>query len=90
MNTLAKRVHNVTPRPVRLTFEDGDAVTLEMRSAEFFQEAFQAEGVDDDGVVYRLVTDGEDDPLVAGRRVDDGWEPVGAVADVKPDDDTDT
>lgn len=90
MNTLAKRVHNVTPNPVHLTFEDGDAVTLEMRSAEFFQEAFQAEGVDNDGVVYRLVTDGEDDPLVAGRQVDDGWEAVGAVVDVEPDDDTKT
>ncbi len=79
MNTLAKRIHNITPRDVRLTFEDGSTVALEMRSAEFFQEAFQAEGVGSDGTVYRLVTDGEDDPLVAGRETDDGWETAGIV-----------
>ena len=69
MHTLAKRIHNITPRDVRLTFEDGSAVVLEMRSAEFFQEAFQAEGTDDDGTTYRLVTDGEDDPLVAAGSI---------------------
>lgn len=72
MHTLAKRVHNLTPRDVRLTFADGSTVTLEMRSAEFFQQAFQAEGVDESGTTYRLVTDGADDPLVAGRETDDG------------------
>ncbi|MFC7227246.1 hypothetical protein N0B31_07510 [Salinirubellus salinus] len=83
MNTLAKRVHNITPKPVRLTLDDGSTVDLRMRSAEFFQEAFQAEGVDDDDVTYRLVTDGEDDPLVAGReRESGGWESVGEVVDV--------
>lgn len=83
MHTLAKRVHNITPRDVRLTFEDGSTVVLEMWSAEFFQESFQAEGVGDDGRTYRLVTDGEDDPLVAGRETDDGWETAGVVADVE-------
>lgn len=83
MHTLAKRIHNVTPRAVRLTFEGGSTVTLEMRSAEFFQESFQAEGVDDSGTVYRLVTDGEDDPLVAGRETDDGWATAGVVAEVE-------
>lgn len=90
MHTLAKRIHNATPRRVRLTFADGEVVTLSMRSAEFFQEAFQAEGEADDGSVYRLVTDGEDDPLVAGRATDDGWRSVGEVVDVErapgPDD----
>ena len=83
MHTLAKRIHNLTPQDVRLTFEDDSTVVLEMRSAEFFQEAFQAEGVDDDGVTYRLVTDGEDDPLVAGReRESGGWASVGEVTAV--------
>jgi hypothetical protein len=83
MHTLAKRIHNITPRDVRLTFEDGSTIVLEMRSAEFFQESFQAEGVGSDGDVYRLVTDGEDDPLVAGRETDDGWKTAGTVATVE-------
>jgi hypothetical protein len=83
MNTLAKRIHNVTPRDVRLTFDDDATVVLEMRSAEFFQEAFQAEGVDEKGTTYRLVTDGTDDPLVAGRETDDGWTSVGEVVAVE-------
>lgn len=83
MHALAKRIHNVTPRDVRLTFADGSTVTLSMRSAEFFQEAFQAEGVDGSGATYRLVTDGADDPLVAGRETDGGWAPVGEVTAVE-------
>ena len=83
MHTLAKRIHNVTPRDVRLTFADGSTVTLSMRSAEFFQEAFRAEGVDEAGTTYRLVTDGADDPLVAGRETGDGWATVGDVAAVE-------
>jgi hypothetical protein len=84
MNTSAKRIHNITPDPVRLTFADDTTVELQMRSAEFFQESFQAEGVDDEGVTYRLVTDGEDDPLVAGReRESGGWETAGEVVEVR-------
>lgn len=83
MHTLAKRIHNITPNDVRLTFEDDSTVVLEMRSAEFFQEAFQAEGVDPDGTAYRLVTDGDDDPLVAGRETDDGWATAGTVVDAE-------
>ena len=87
MNTLAKRIHNITPQDVRLTFDDDATVVLEMRSAEFFQEAFQAEGVDEEGTAYRLVTDGTDDPLVAGRETDDGWASVGEVVAVEPAED---
>jgi hypothetical protein len=84
MNTVAKRIHNITPEDVRLTFEGGESVVLEMRSAEFFQEAFQGEGVGPEGRVYRLVSDGEDDPLVAGReREEGGWESVGLVTAVE-------
>ena len=83
MHALAKRVHNITPRDVLLTFEDDSTVTLSMRSAEFFQEAFQAEGTAPDGTTYRLVTDGEDDPLVAGEETDDGWVSAGTVVAVE-------
>lgn len=83
MHTLAKRIHNLTPRAVRLTFADDSTVVLRMRSAEFFQEAFQAEGVTDDETTYRLVTDGENDPLVAGKETDDGWVTAGEVVAVE-------
>jgi len=86
MHTLAKRIHNLTPRDIRLTFEDGSTVALEMRSAEFFQEAFQAEAVGPEGTAYRLVTDGDDDPLVAGVETDGGWATAGVVAGVEPAD----
>jgi hypothetical protein len=84
MNTLAKQIHNITPNDVRLTFEDGGSVTLSMRSAEFFQEAFQAEAEGPEGRIYRLVSDGTDDPPVAGReRADgEGWETAGVVEGV--------
>lgn len=84
MHRLAKRVHNIAPRPVRLTFADEETVTLEMRSAEFFQAAFQGEGTDDQGTVYRLVSDGAEDPLVAGKDAGDGWTTVGEVVAVEP------
>ncbi len=84
MHTLAKRIHNITPRDVRLTFDDGEMIVLEMHSAEFFQEAFQAEGTGPSDDVHRLVTDGEDDPLVVGRETDDGWITAGTVVDVEP------
>lgn len=84
MNEVAKRLHNVAPRDARLTFEDGSTVVLEMRSAEFFQESFQGEGVGPGGTTYRLVSDGADDPLVAGRETDDGWATAGTVVAVKP------
>ncbi|MFC7154314.1 transcriptional regulator [Halomarina halobia] len=85
MNTLAKRIHNVAPEPVRLRLDGGDEIDLDMRSAEFFQESFQAEGVDrDGGTTYRMVTDGEDDPLLVARATASGWEVVGEVTDVEP------
>lgn len=82
MHTLAKRIHNITPRPMELTFEGGETVEIRMRSAEFFQEAFQAEGESDDGTVFRFVSDGDDDPLVGARETDDGWHAVGEVVSV--------
>jgi hypothetical protein len=83
VNTEAKRIHNIAPEPVGLSFDDGTTVELEVRKAEFFQEAFQGEGVDPEGRIYRLVSDGTDDPLVAGREAGDGWETVGEVVAVE-------
>lgn len=86
MNTLAKRIHNIAPDPLRLTFADETTVDLRIQSAEFFQESFQGEGTAiDDDETYRIITEGEDeDTIVAGKKVDDGWEVVGVITDVIP------
>lgn len=86
MNTIAKRIHNIAPESLQLTFADGSTVDIRMRSAEFFQESFQGEGVTvNDGEVYRIITEGEENnTVVAGKQVDDGWEIVGVVVDATP------
>ena len=82
MHTLAKRVHNISPQPMVLTFADGTAIEIEIESTKLFQTAFQAEGTHDD-TRYRFVSDGDDDPVVAARESDDGWQPVGEVVAVE-------
>lgn len=86
MNTLAKRIHNIAPDPLQLTFADETTVDLRIRSAEFFQESFQGEGIAiDTDETYRIVTEGEDDDtVVVGKQVDDGWEVVGVITGVQP------
>lgn len=81
MHTHAKRVHNIAPDPVRLTLESGEELELTIDSAEFFQEAFQGEGTAG-GTAYRMVSDGDDDPLLVARETPDGWAVVGEVSDV--------
>jgi hypothetical protein len=44
LNTLAKRIHNASPDPIRVTLDDGTEAVLRMESTEFFQQEFQAEG----------------------------------------------
>jgi hypothetical protein len=85
MNTLAKRLYNLSPQPVRLTLDSGETIAFEPSSAEFFGEAFQAEGVSD-GVTHRLVTDGEDDPLLIAKERDDGWDVLGEITAVEATD----
>jgi hypothetical protein len=82
MNTLAKRLYNLSPQPVRLTLDSGETIAFEPSSAEFFGEAFQAEGVSE-GATHRLVTDGEDDPLLIAREAAEGWNVRGEVTAVE-------
>lgn len=85
MNTLAKRIHNITPDPIRVTFSDDTTVVLRMNSVEFFQESFQGEGISDEDERYRIITEGEnDDTLLMGKQTDDGWSVVGIVVDATP------
>ncbi|MFC4408556.1 hypothetical protein [Haloarchaeobius iranensis] len=83
MNRLAKRLYNIAPEPVRLTFADGSTVELSMRSAEFFQDDLEAEGETDDGTAYRIVNGDDEETLLVAREGDDGWTVVGDATGVE-------
>jgi hypothetical protein len=82
LNAVAKRMYNVAPDPLRLSFDDGTTGVFELSSAEFFQQAFQAEGrqIDGDEGVYRFTTSDDNEAVLVGRRTGDGgWRLVGEV-----------
>jgi hypothetical protein len=83
MNTLAKRLYNVAPDPVTLTFADDTTLDLAMGHAEFFQDELEAEGEADDGTTYRIVDGDDDDTLLVARETTDGWQVVGEAIDVQ-------
>ena len=84
LNDVAKRIHNVSPNPVRLTLDDGSSAVYRMHSTEFFQQEFQAEGerVDDDAE-YRRVTSADNESVLLGRKGadEDGWTMVAEVVE---------
>ena len=85
LNPIAKRIHNLTPKPVRLTLDDGTESVFEMAWTEFFQQEFQAEATRaDDDADYRLVSSEDNEAVLVGRSgVDDeGWSMIGAVVAV--------
>lgn len=93
LNAVAKRMYNVAPDRLRLSFEDGTTGVFELSSAEFFQQEFEAEGrrvdaSDADGVedvAYRFTTNDDNTAVLAGRRTaDGGWTLVGEVVAAKP------
>jgi len=84
LNPVAKRIHNVQPRPVRLELADGDAGVFEFTSTEFFQREFRGEGIRTDADVeadFRLISSEDYDRILLGRSGpdDDGWTMVGEV-----------
>ena len=82
LNPIAKRIHNLTPKPVRLTLEDGTEAVFEMAWTEFFQQEFQAEATRrDDDADYRLVSSVDNDAVLVGRQAadEDEWSMIGAV-----------
>ncbi|TQQ80989.1 transcriptional regulator [Halonotius terrestris] len=86
LNPLAKRIHNVSPDPVRLTLDDGTAAVFRMASTEFFQQEFQAEGSrEDDAADYRLVSSEDNESILVGRQPADaeGWEMIGTVVEAE-------
>jgi hypothetical protein len=90
LNRIAKRIHNVSPRPVRLTFADGETGVFHFSSTEFFQTEFQAEATrEDDDADYRVTTTEDGEGVVVGRKApdEDGWSLVGEVVEAEAVDD---
>ncbi|MFC5366071.1 hypothetical protein [Salinirubrum litoreum] len=86
LNRIAKRIHNVSPRPIRLTFADGETGVFHFSSTEFFQTDFQGEATrEGDDADYRVTTTEEGAGVVVGRKGpdDEGWSLVGEVVDAE-------
>ncbi len=86
LNPIAKRIHNVTPKPIRLRLDDGTEAVFEMSWTEFFQQEFQAEGSrTDDNADYRLISSEDNDSILVGRSGPDeqGWSMVGSVVEAE-------
>jgi hypothetical protein len=85
MHAHAKRIYNIAPSNVVLTFADGESHEFAVSSAEFFQDDFQGEAtrVDDPGATYRFV--GDDEGVVVGRQRpgEEGWSTFGTVTAVE-------
>lgn len=85
MHAHAKRIYNIAPENVVLTFTGGESYEFEVSSAEFFQDDFQAEAtrVDDPGATYRIA--GDERSVIVGRQAPDaeGWAAFGEVEDVE-------
>ena len=84
LHPVAKRIHNVQPRPVRLSLDDGETGVYEFSSTEFFQREFRGEGVRIDAdrdAEFRLITSGDHESVLLGRSGPDeeGWTVVGEV-----------
>ncbi|EMA67707.1 hypothetical protein C461_08269 [Halorubrum aidingense JCM 13560] len=92
LNPVAKRIHNVQPRPVRLTIDDDETGVFEFSSTEFFQREFRGEGVrtdDDVDAAFRLITSDDYESVLLGRSGpdEDGWTVVGEVTAAERADD---
>ena len=84
LNSIAKRIHNVSPDPVCLTLDDGTVGVFRVSGAEFFQQEFRAEGTrEGDDARYRFVTSEDNESVLVGRESDDGWAVVGTVVEVE-------
>ena len=84
LNPIAKRIHNVQPRPVRLELDSGETGVYEFSSTEFFQREFRGEGVRTDAdpeADFRLISSEGNERILLGRSGPDegGWSMVGEV-----------
>ncbi len=87
LNSLAKRVYNISPDPVRLELDDGTAGVFDFSSVEFFQQEFQGEATrrDDERAQYRVTTSADNESLIVGRQAPGAsdWTMVGTVESVE-------
>lgn len=86
LNRIAKRLHNISPEPVRLTLDDGTKAVFELSGTQFFQQEFQGEGTRrDDDAAYRFVTSEDNQSVLVGRKApdDEQWAIVGEVVTVE-------
>ncbi|AGB37044.1 hypothetical protein [Natronococcus occultus] len=84
LNPIAKRMHNISPDPIELTFDDGRSAIFTLSGAEFFQQEFQAEGTcRDDDAAYRFISSSDNESVLVGRQGsnDSGWTNVGTVVE---------
>ncbi|MEZ3162714.1 transcriptional regulator [Halorubrum sp. RMP-47] len=84
LNPIAKRIHNVQPRPVRLELDSGETGVFEFSSTEFFQREFRGEGARTDAdpkAEFRLISSENYERILLGRSGPDeeGWSMVGEV-----------
>ncbi|KAB1198457.1 MULTISPECIES: transcriptional regulator [Haloferax] len=86
LNRVAKRMYNIHPKAMRLVVGDDIEDTFSLKSAEFFQTEFQAEGTrTGDDALYRFATTDDNESVIVGRRApgEDGWSMVGEVTAVE-------
>lgn len=88
LNKLARRIHSISPREVRLTLEDGTVGVFRLNGTQFFQDEFQGEGVRvdaDTDAAYRFVTSEDNESVLVGRQApdEDGWSMLGAVVEAE-------
>ena len=84
LHPIAKRIHNVQPRPIRLELDSGEGGIFEFSSTQFFQREFRGEGVrtdDDIDAEFRLITSDDYEQILLGRSGpdEDGWSMVGEI-----------
>lgn len=84
LHPVAKRIHNIQPRPVRLELDAGETGVYEFSSTEFFQQDFQGEGRRTDAdteAEFRLISSEDYEQILLGRSGPDesGWTMVGEV-----------
>lgn len=86
LNTIAKRLHNISPNPVYLHLEDGTEGVFRMDWVEFFQQEFKAEGVrDGDDANYRFVSSADNESVLVGKQEsgESEWTALGAITDLE-------
>ncbi|WP_410766788.1 transcriptional regulator [Haloferax sp. DFSO60] len=86
LNRTAKRMYNIHPKSMHLVIGEGIDGTFTLRSAEFFQTEFQAEGTRaDDDATYRFTTTEDNEAVIVGRQKtgESGWKMVGEVERVE-------